>query len=147
MSTDWVFLDATDQLRALRAGEISARELLDASLAHTNRLNGQLNAVVVRDLERAYATADAIDARRSRGEQLGLLTGLPMTVKEAFDIEGLPASAGRKSLLNRNAKDALVIERTRSAGAMIWGKTNTPVNSADWQTYNPLYGARTIPGM
>ncbi len=142
---DVLSLDATDQLKALVAREISARELLDASVARTDRLHARLNAVVVRDLERAYAAAKAIDDRRVRGGCLGPLAGLPMTVKEAFDVEGLPACAGVRSRLNRIAKDALVVDRARSADAIIWGKTNTPVNSADWQTYNPVYGTTNNP--
>jgi len=143
--TDILFLDGTDQLKALLTRQISARELLTASVARTNALNARLNAVVSRDLDRAYATATRIDDRRARGESLGPLAGLPMTVKDALDVEGLPASAGVKSLLDRKAEDALVVRRVRSADAIVWGKTNTPVNSADWQTYNPLYGTTNNP--
>jgi len=143
--TDILFLDATDQLKALLTRQISARELLDAAVARTNALNARLNAVVSRDLDRAYATATRIDDRRARGEGLGPLAGLPMTVKDALDVEGLPASAGVKSLLDRKAEDALVVRRVRSADAIVWGKTNLPVNSADWQTYNPLYGTTNNP--
>lgn len=143
--TDILFFDATDQLKALLTRQISARELLAASVARTNALNTRLNAVVSRDLDRAYATAMRIDDRRARGEGLGPLAGLPMTVKDALDVEGLPASAGVKSLLNRKAEDALVVRRVRSADAIVWGKTNLPVNSADWQTYNPLYGTTNNP--
>ncbi len=143
--TDILFLDATDQLKALLTRQISAVELLDASVARTNALNARLNAVVSRDLDRAYATAKRIDDRRARGESLGPLAGLPMTVKDALDVEGLPASAGVKSLLNRKAEDALVVRKVRSADAIVWGKTNLPVNSADWQSYNPLYGTTNNP--
>ena len=104
--TDILSLDATDQLQALAALRISARELLDASVVRTDRLNPKLNAVVSRDLDRAYASARIIDERRARGESLGLLGGLPMTVKDTFDVEGLPASAGMKALLDRTAEDA-----------------------------------------
>jgi amidase len=117
--TDILFLDATDQLKALLTRQISARELLDAAVARTNALNARLNAVVSRDLDRAYATATRIDDRRARGEGLGPLAGLPMTVKDALDVEGLPASAGVKSLLDRKAEDALVVRRVRSCGAAI----------------------------
>ena len=107
--TDTLFLDATDQLKALLTRQISARELLNASAAQTNALHTRLNAVVSRDLDRAHDTAKRIDDRRARGESLGPLAGLPMTVKDALDVEGLPASAGVKRLLDRKAEDFIVI--------------------------------------
>src|SRR5215469_12365051 len=142
---DILSLDATDQLQALAALRISARELLEASIARTDRLNPKLNAVVSRDLGRAYARALIIDERRARGETLGLLGGLPMTVKDTFDVQGLPASAGIKALLDRTAEDAAVVARVHSADAIVWGKTNTPVYASDWQTYNSLYGTTSNP--
>jgi amidase len=144
---DILSLDATDQLQALAALQISARELLEASVARMDRLNPKLNAVVSRDLDRAYVSARMIDERRARGEILGLLGGLPMTMKDTFDVEGLPASAGIKALLDRTAEDAAVVARVRSAEAVVWGKTNTPVYASDWQTYNSVYGPRVIPGI
>jgi amidase len=102
---------------------------------------------VSRDLDRAYASARTIDERRARGETLGLLGGLPMTVKDTFDVEGLPASAGIRALLDRTAEDATVVARVRSADAIVWGKTNTPVYASDWQTYNSLYGTTSNPGI
>lgn len=142
---DILSLDATGQLKALKDRQISARELLDASIARADRLNSLLNAIVAREVDRAFLAAREIDKRRIRGEPVGLLAGLPMTVKEAFDVEGLPACAGVKDLLARNAKDAAVVQRVRSADALVWGKTNTPVNSADWQSYNPVYGTTNNP--
>ena len=142
---DILSLDATDQLQALAALRISARELLEGSVVRMDGLNPKLNAVVSRDLDRAYANARMIDERRTRGETVGLLGGLPMTVKDTFDVEGLPASAGVKALLDRTAEDAAVVARVRSAGAVVWGKTNTPVYASDWQTYNSLYGTTNNP--
>jgi amidase len=142
---DILSLDATAQLQALAALRISAQELLQVSVALTDRLNPKLNAVVSRDLDRAYASARLIDDRRARRESLGRLAGLPMTVKDALDVEGLPASAGIESLLHRTATDAVVVSRARAQGAIVWGKTNTPVKAADWQTYNALYGTTNNP--
>jgi amidase len=137
--------DATAQLQALAARRIGARELLEASVARTNRLNPKLNAVVSRDLDNAYTSARLVDDRRARGESPGLLAGLPMTIKDALDVAGLPASAGIESLLHRTATDAAVVSRVRAERAIIWGKTNTPVKAADWQTYNALYGTTNNP--
>jgi amidase len=142
---DILSLDATDQLQALAALKISARELLEASVARMHQLNPKLKAVVSRDLDCAYATARLIDERRARGETLGLLGGLPMTVKDTFDVKGLPASAGIRALLDRTTEDAAVVARVRSADAIVWGKTNTPVYASDWQTYNSLYGTTSNP--
>jgi len=142
---DILSLDATAQLQELAALRISARELLEASVVRMDWLNPKLNAVVSCDLDRAYASARIIDERRARDETLGLLGGLPMTVKDTFDVEGLPASAGMKALLDRTAEDAAIVARVRSADAIVWGKTNTPVYAADWQTYNSLYGTTSNP--
>ena len=137
--------DATDQLAALQSGRVSASELLEAVLERTARLDRDVNAVVARDGERAMADAHAIDAARARGEALGPLAGLPMTVKDNFDVEGLPASLGLKALLGRSAQDAEVVSRARAAGAIVWGQTNVPAGSSDHQTYNALYGVTRNP--
>ncbi|HXQ16792.1 MAG TPA: amidase family protein [Caulobacteraceae bacterium] len=137
--------DATDQLAALQTGRVSASELLKAVLERTDRLDRNVNAVVARDGERALAEAHAIDGARARGEALGPLAGLPMTVKDIFDIEGLPASAGMKSLLGRPAKDACAVAQVRAAGALVWGHTNVPAGSSDFQAFNPLYGVTRNP--
>jgi hypothetical protein len=140
-------LDATIQLYALSTERITAGELLEASIARAAETRN-LNAVVRRDLERARDRAKAIDDRRSRGESaadVGLLAGLPMTVKDSFDVEDMPASSGKKSLLDRFADDAAAVAKIRSQGAVIWGKTNVPVMTADAQTYNRLYGTTNNP--
>ena len=142
---DILLMDACGQLERLSSKRISARELLTAAIAQAKTLNPGLNAVVARDTERALRDAQAVDDRRARGEPLGALAGLPMTVKDTLDVEGLPASAGMRSLLGRSAEDALVVARVRAADAIIWGKTNTPEAASDWQTYNALYGTTNNP--
>ncbi len=96
------------------------------------------------DLERARS-GRAIDARRARGETLGPLAGLPMTIKDSLDVEHMPASSGLEALQQRPAADAAVVARARAAGAVIWGKTNVPVMTADWQSFNALYGTTNNP--
>ena len=137
--------DATGQLAALRAGEVGAAELLQAALKRTDRLDPTFNAVVARDASRAMADARAVDAARARGDTLGPLAGLPMTVKDAFDIEGLPASLGMASRLGRPAREAEAVTRVRAAGAVVWGQTNVPAGSSDYQTFNALYGVTRNP--
>jgi amidase len=79
------------------------------------------------------------------GDHLGALAGLPMTIKDTLDVEGLPASSGLKAYLGRTAKDAGAVARVRAEGAVIWGKTNVPVLAGDWQSYNDLYGTTNNP--
>jgi amidase len=137
--------DATDQLAALAARRVSAVELLKAELARHEQVHGRINAVVALGLDRAMEHAAAIDDLRIRGEPLGALAGLPMTVKDTLDVTGLPASSGLKHLRARQAEDAKAVKQARQAGAVIWGKTNTPVLAGDWQTFNGLYGTTSNP--
>jgi amidase len=143
--SDLLSLDATAQLQALESRRLGAVELLQASVARYRALNPAVNAVTVTDLERASATARAVDDRRARGEAQGRLAGLPMTIKDSLDVEGMPASSGLAALLKRTAKDAAAVARTRTEGAVIWGKTNLPVMTADWQSYNSVYGTTNNP--
>jgi len=145
VADDLLLADATDQLAALNAGRIGAAELLTATLARVDRLNPTINAVVTRDVERAMAEARAVDAARARGEPLGPLAGLPMTVKDNFDIEGLPASLGLKANLGRTVKDADAVARVRAAGAVVWGQTNVPAGSSGYQAFNRVYGVTRNP--
>jgi amidase len=142
---DILSLDATAQLEALSARKVSARELLEASVARTDAVNKDVNAVVVRDVGQALDAARDIDERRAKGKALGRLAGVPMTVKDTFDVRGMPASAGMRELLGRTVDDADGVARVRREGAIVWGKTNTPVKAADFQTYNALYGTTRNP--
>jgi amidase len=142
---DFLDRDATDQLAALTAKRVSAVELLKASLARHERTHPRLNAVIAVGAERALERAAAVDDLRMRGEAVGLLAGLPMTVKDTLDVVGLPASSGLKHLRQRQADDASAVKHARHAGAVIWGKTNTPVMAGDWQTFNGLYGTTNNP--
>ena len=136
---------ATQLLAALDARSVSARELAELYMERIERLDGPVNAVVVRDFERARAAADASDRRRAEGSA-GRLDGLPMTIKESFNVSGLPTTAGivaAKGFVS--AHDALVVARARAAGAVILGKTNVPVLLSDWQSANPIYGRTANP--
>lgn len=145
MDDDFLKLDTTDQLAALAKRKVSASELLKAALARHERTHARLNAVVAVDLERALQHAQALDEMRGKGEALGPLAGLPMTVKDTFDVVGMPASSGLKHYRQRQAEDASAVRLAKQAGAVIWGKTNTPVLAGDWQTFNKLYGTTNNP--
>jgi amidase len=138
-------LDATGQLAALAAGRVGAVELLEAALRRHRELAGPLNAVVATDLVRARERAGAVDEHRARADTLGPLAGLPMTVKDVFDVEGMPASSGLEAFRHGRRPDALVVAHARQAGAVIWGKTNVPVMAGDFQTFNALYGTTNNP--
>ena len=142
---DILKLDATDQLAALAARKVSALELLEASLSRQQQVHGRLNAVVATGLERALEHARAIDERRVKGEAMGPLAGLPMTIKDTLDVVGMPASSGLEALRRRVAEDADAVRSVRDAGAVIWGKTNVPVMAGDWQSFNALYGVTNNP--
>lgn len=134
---------ALETAAAVRSGDISALEACDAAIARIEELDKPLNAVVVRDFERARGAARRIDQTRSPGDPRALL-GVPMTVKESNDVDGLPSTWGFEGFKDVKAdRDAVVVQRLKAAGAVILGKTNVPVALADWQTENPVYG-RTL---
>lgn len=137
--------DASSLLVALASKRISAVELLKLSLARHAETHAQLNAVVAADPERALERARALDDARVRGENLGALAGLPMTVKDTLDVAGMAASSGLAEMRRRMVEDAAAVSHVRRAGAVIWGKTNVPIMAADWQTANALYGVTNNP--
>jgi amidase len=141
-------LDATALIQAMDLRRISSLELLEASMSLSRQLKTSLNAVVREDPEGARAAAKKIDERRAAGETsetMGLLAGVPMTIKDTFDVSGMPASSGLKAYLNRDCGDAAAVSRARIEGAVIWGKTNVPVLAGDWQSFNRVYGAANNP--
>lgn len=129
--------------RAVRDGIISGLEACDAAIARIERLDGAVNAVVVRDFDRARAAAKRIDATRTKDDRRALL-GVPMTVKESNDVAGLPSTWGMSVFKDLPVEeDGIAVARLKAAGAVILGKTNAPVALADWQAVNPIYG-RTV---
>ncbi|MBE1493114.1 amidase [Amycolatopsis lexingtonensis] len=133
------FRTATEVAAGIRRGALSSRELTEGLLARIDA--DDLNAVVVTDREAALEAAAAAD----RGAATGPLHGVPITVKEAFDVAGLPTTWGEPAFAGHRAdRDAVVVERLRAAGAIVVGKTNAHHLLADFgQTANPLYG-RTL---
>ncbi len=137
---------ARDLLARLRHGELSSLDLLEAFIARIDAHDGAVNAVVVRDFDRARERARAADAARARGERWGPLHGLPMTVKESFDLPGTPTTWGIPAYKGNIAtQPAVAVQRLLDAGAVIFGKTNVPVALADWQSFNPIYGTTNNP--
>jgi len=137
---------SVSELRAmLDTRQVSAAELLEQAIARIVAHDSQVNAVVVRDFERARAAATAADASLARGERRPLL-GLPMTVKEAFNVAGLPTTWGIPAFKDWHpTQDALAVARLKAAGAVILGKTNIPLSISDWQSFNEVYGTTNNP--
>ncbi len=136
---------AIELVEALQKRKISALELTDHAIARIEKLDGKLNAVVVRDFDRGRGAAKAADAALARGERRPLL-GIPMVVKESFDVAGLPTTWGLPQFKDWIAReDAVMVARVKAAGAVILGKTNVPVLLGDWQSYNDIYGATKNP--
>jgi len=136
---------AIETAAAIAAGETDARAECEAAIARIEALDGPINAVVIRDFERARAAADQADAAVKRGER-GPLLGVPITVKEAFDVAGLPTTWGFEQHRHFIAKeDAVAVRRLKHAGAILLGKTNVPVGLADHQAVNPVYGRTSNP--
>jgi amidase len=143
--TDPTFLPAWRLAELIRGGAISCLELLDHYIARVERLDGKTNAVVVRDFDRARERARKLDGQRKDGRAAPLF-GVPMTVKESFNLAGLPTTWGHEAQRNSAAhEDALAVQRLTAAGAVVFGKTNVPVDLADWQSFNPVYGATSNP--
>lgn len=138
-------LGAGALVAALAARKVGALELTDAAIARIEDRDRTTNAVVVRDFDRARHAAKAADAALARGERRPLL-GLPMTVKESHNVEGLPSTWGSAAFGGWTApKDAVAVARLKAAGAVILGKTNVPPFLSDWQASNPVYGRTNNP--
>ncbi len=144
-ATDLHYLCANDLAEALRTRRVSAIELVEAVIARIETLDAKINAVVVRDFDRARTAAHAADKAIARGETRPL-TGVPVTVKESFDVAGLPTSWGDPRFRRVTpAQDALAVARLKQAGAIVIGKTNVPAWLADWQSDNDVYGRTNNP--
>lgn len=143
---DYAFNSAARLALDIREKRIGCRELLDLYLRRLDAIDSAINAIVVRDVERARCRADAADAALARGELWGPLHGLPITVKESYNVAGLATTRGIPHLAGCLADhDMLVVERLKAAGAIIFGKSNVPIHLADWQSHNAIYGCTNNP--
>jgi amidase len=139
------FQSALQIAAQLRKRELGALECLEYFRERVERLNPALNAIVVLDWEQARESARRADAALARGLTCGPLHGVPMTIKESFDVAGLPTTWGDRALSTVPVRDDLVVERMKAAGAVIFGKTNVPFRLLDFQTYNEIYGVTRNP--
>ena len=128
----------------IREGRLSVAEAVDAAIVRIEQLDGAINALAAPNFEAAYAEARALDAAGPRADQP--LFGVPMTIKESFDVAGLPTTFGHLTHKDTPApRDAALVARLKAAGAVIIGKTNVPPDLTDWQSANPVYGRTTNP--
>jgi amidase len=143
--SQWSFKTATELSAALAARKVSAMELAQDAIGRIERHDAKINAVCVRDFGRALEAARAADVALARGETRPLL-GIPLTVKESYNVAGLPTTWGIPAQKDfRPSEDALAISRVKEAGGVILGKTNVPLGLGDWQSYNEIYGTTNNP--
>jgi amidase len=134
------------QAAAIAKGELASRELLDAQLARIEATNPALNAVVSLDAERARAAAAAADDAVARGESIGPLHGVPVTLKDAYDVAGWTSTGGSTQRSGHVPdRDAPAVAALRQAGIVLLGRTNVPEWSGDVQTYNDVFGVTNNP--
>lgn len=146
MNSQLAFVSARKLAGQIRRRSIGCLEVLDFYLDRVHKHNSDLNAIIALDVEGARKRAKAADRAVRLGRPLGPLHGVPMTVKECFDVSGMATTWGvpefRTNIATRNA---LAVDRLQAAGAIVFGKTNVPVMLADWQSFNPIYGTTNNP--
>ncbi len=135
---------ALETAAAIRAGELSPSEAVDAAIIRIGHFDAHVNALAVPDFERASEAARALDGLTPRDDQP--LFGVPMTIKESFDVAGLQSCWGHKRYEGNIAtRDAKLVAQLKAAGAIIIGKSNVPPDLTDWQSNNPVYGRTNNP--
>jgi amidase len=147
LADDVAFWSTTRQAAAVRAREFSAHALFELYTARIERLNTAINAIVTLDLDRASRDAATIDERLARGEDVGSLAGIPMTIKDAIAVAGMRSTCGAIELQDHiPSEDVPAVAALRAAGAVIVGKTNVPRwCNAETETHNELFGTTNNP--
>ena len=143
--SEWTFKTARELTKALLAKKVSSVELTQAAIAQIEQHDGKVNAICVRDFSRALDAARAADELIAKRTYRPLV-GIPMTVKESYNVAGLPTTWGFVPQKDFIAKeDSVAVARVKTAGAVILGKTNVPLMLEDWQSYNEIYGTTNNP--
>ena len=141
-----IFNSAHEILEKIKQREVSSLEVLESFLAQVEKVNPTINAIVALDIERAKEKAIEADNKINLKSKLGPLHGLPMTIKDAFEVEGIVSTGGnpawKDNIPKRNAE---AVQRLVDAGAIIFGKTNVPFLSSDLQSFNKIYGTTNNP--
>jgi amidase len=143
---DIVFSSASQLAAAIRAGHVSAVEVLEAHLAQITTHNSSLNAIITIDVEQARQQARAADEALARGQVWGPLHGVPFTLKDAHATAGMRTTTGFPPLADYvPQEDSTITARLKAAGGILIGKTNVAVMLADYQTTNPIFGRSNNP--
>ena len=143
---DIPFRSATQLAASIRQKEIGCLELLELYLDRVEHYNPALNAIIFMDLETARDRARQADIALAKGQTWGPLHGVPMTIKESYDVVGMPTTWGIPEYKdNYPSSNAVSVKRLLNAGAVLFGKTNVPLNLADWQSFNVIYGTTNNP--
>jgi len=140
------FRSAKQLVSMIRRKKIGCLELLDLYLERIERYNSKLNAIIFMDVEAARKRAKAADRAMRKGNVWGPLHGVPMTIKESYNVVGMPTTWGIPQFKkNYPKKNAVAVDRLLDAGAVLFGKTNVPYSLADWQSFNDIYGTTNNP--
>src|SRR5262247_551029 len=140
------FRTAKELAADIRRKKVGCLELLDLYLERVAKHNPSLNAIIAMEIEGARKRARAADRALSRKQPWGPLHGVPMTIKESYDVVGMPTTWGIPDLKdNLPPRNALAVDRLLGAGVVLFGKTNVPIYLADYQSYNAIYGVTNNP--
>jgi len=143
---DVITLGATELAQSIRNGELSSREVIEAFIARIEEVDPRINALVIRRFGEARKEADEAGAALRRGEHLGALHGVPISIKDQFHVRGLPTTWGLSRLTGqRAATDGAMVAALRQEGAIVLGKTNVPQTLVAWETDNEAFGRTTNP--
>ena len=146
MSSDLMLKTAEELSELIKTRTVSSRELLDEAVARFEAFNPTVNAITEHKIEEAQKAARNADEATARGESIGVLHGLPLTIKEAYDWVGTPSTWGNPEWINNfPERNSPSVERLLDAGAIIWAKTNVPFMLSDWQSFNDIYGCTNNP--
>jgi amidase len=140
------FASASDAAKAVARGDVTALDLMRATLERVKKYNPKLNAIITLLAEDALEAAEKADELAKTGEELGPLHGIPVTVKDCFEIKDVRTTAGSKKFADYiPTHDSVPVERLKAAGAIIIGHTNVSEMAFDWQSYNDIFGTTNNP--
>jgi amidase len=143
---DLPFRTAKQLAAAVKSRKIGCLELLDLYLKRVEKYNPALNAIIATDIPGARKRARAADAALAKRRKVGPLHGVPMTIKESYNVAGMPTTYGMPEMKDNIAtQNAVAVDRFLAAGVTLFGKTNVPLMLADWQSFNAVYGTSNNP--
>ena len=146
MASDLMLKTAEELSELIRTRTVSSRELLDEAIARFEAFNPIVNAITEHKIEEARKASSNADEATARGDSIGVLHGLPVTIKEAYDWVGTPSTWGNPEWVNNfPERNSPSVTRLQDAGAIIWAKTNVPFMLGDWQSFNDIYGCTNNP--